>query len=439
MAFLKRLLAPAKNSKQAMLTVGLILLTGTAAVFLTSFDLGSEVEVEQSVVSFAMKLYLILIFLRTVAHLILCFANTFFTTDKSGPTTRPLVSILVPCYNEETVLATAVRSILQFDYPNIEVIIIDDGSTDRTLEVAHTLQMKGRVRVIHQQNAGKAAALNRGLSECQGEYFMCMDADSLLRPNCIDQSLRYLQEDLTLAAVAGAVEIGNAKGVIPSFQQLEYISGLNLFKAAQSFLKSVTVIPGPVGLFRKSAVEAVGGYRTNTYAEDCELTLRLLTHGFGTIYVPTMIAVTEVPEDFASLISQRYRWSRGVVQAILANKKWILRPIRAPRNFFILSYMIIESIFIPICNFLFAFTALWFALERSSSLYGQLFLQLIFLDIVLAVYCTVSEQSPFRLVAYSILNRFTYGFSLEIIRFFSIVDECIQIPMSWGKLVRKGL
>ena len=432
-----------KKKPSGFIILALIMFTGALAVLLTVTDLHLDMPMPENgsgITIFAiMKLYLMFIFLRTSLHLLLCFANLYFKKDMPELRSRPLVSILVPCYNEEKVLKYAVQSLLKFTYPNIEILIIDDGSGDKTLDVALSLERKGRVRVIHQNNGGKASALNRGLTEAQGEFFMCMDADSALSTDCIEQGLKHFQDDENLAAVAGSVEIGNAKGIIPSFQRLEYVSGLNLFKSAQSYLRMVTVIPGPVGLFRKSYVEKVGGYRLNTYAEDCELTLRLLTAGFGTVYSPLMVAVTEAPEEFSALISQRYRWSRGVMQAIVENWGALAHPIKNPRNFIILAYMTIESLFIPCCNFIFAFVALEYSLAFSSDLFGQFFLQLMFLDVVLALYCAANDDHPFSLIGYSIINRFTYGFSLEMIRFFSIIDECIRIPMSWGKLVRKGL
>ena len=428
-----------RPKKQSITVFALIILVGALSFLLTALQ-GDQQSTEPQVwIFFVMKLYLIFIFLRTVLHILLCFANTIFEKPVPAAEIFPLVSILIPCYNEEKVLTSAIRAVTNFTYPNLEIIIIDDGSSDTTLEVAQSLELEGRIRVIHQSNAGKAAALNRGLSESQGDYFMCIDADSQLNRECIDQGIRHFSHDPNLAAVAGSVEIGNREGVIPSFQRLEYVSGLNLFKSAQSFLRMVTVIPGPVGLFKKSAVEEVGGYKLETYAEDCELTLRLLTAGYRTVYDPTMIAITEAPEELSSLVSQRYRWSRGVFQAILVNKSWLLHPIRSPRNFVILAYMIIESVLIPTCNFVFAFVALWYSLQFASNIVGYFFIQLMFLDVVLALYCSIADSSPFSLVGYSILNRFTYGFSLEIVRFLSIIDECINLPMSWGKLTRKGL
>lgn len=432
-----------KNYKHTFTILAILLILSIFTILLYSFQ-SNNVELEGKWGNFlfqAMFFYLIIIFIRTIAHLILCFANAFFTkSPKVNLEYYPLVSVLIPCYNEELVIKKAIKSALKLSYPNYEIIIIDDGSNDSTLDIASALVRNGKVRIINQENGGKAKALNRGIEEAFGEYFLCMDADSLLSFGAIELGISKLIEDENLGAVAGTVEIGNAVNSLTRFQKLEYIVGLNLFKVAQSFLKVVTVIPGPIGLFRKSIVQEVGGYKTNTYAEDCELTLRILMAGYGTIYIPEMVAVTEAPEDLKSLIAQRYRWSRGVVQAIRENFKCLLRPDKDFRNFLIILYMNVESIVIPCINFLFAFFTLEYALYHGRmQIFGNFFLQLTFLDVTLTVFCIAIQGYSLNLIFYSIFNRVTYGLGLEILRFLSIIDEVFNLPMSWAKLARKGL
>lgn len=429
------------SALKTTLVVGLILLVGALAAALSNLNWQQTIYGEAGKwLFYSMYLYLVFIFFRTAIHLILCFANTFFERSPKPLTEYPLVSVIIPCYNEEKVVRKAVQSAMKLTYPNYEIIIVDDGSKDGTLDIATELIRRGKVRVIHQLNAGKAMALNRGIEEALGEYFLCMDADSLLSPGAIELGLSYLHGNPNLAAVAGSVEIGNVNNAITSFQKLEYITGLNLFKVAQSFLGMVTVIPGPIGIFRKSVVQSVGGYRSSTYAEDCELTLRMLLAGYGTVYIPGMIAVTEAPEDITSLVAQRYRWSRGIVQAIRENIRWLFLPHKNLRNFVILLYMAVESILIPAANFIFAFLSLEFVLYYGSSeVFGQFFLQLMTLDLILTVFCIATESQSLLLIPYSILNRMTYGLGLEILRFFAVIDEVLGLPMSWAKLARKGL
>lgn len=422
-----------------IIVIILLICTFTIFVLFNSYDFNKLAGVELGFF-YAMKVYLIFLFVRLLGHLFFSFSNRFFAKNIEKIDYYPLVTVIIPCFNEEKVIHNAAKSILSMHYPNIEIIIVDDGSSDTTFDVISLLKKKGKIRVIHQENAGKATALNRAVSEAHGDYVLCMDADSVLNPDAIEIGIKYFEHDPQVAAVAGSVEIGNVKNAITSFQKLEYISGLNLFKVAQSFLGSVIVIPGPIGLFRKDLLLEVGGYRAKTFAEDCELTIRLLMAGYKTLYDAKMVALTEAPEDFNSLISQRYRWNRGIVQAIRENAIWLLRPHKSLKNFLIIIYMFLESVFIPVANFVFGmFSIAYTLIYQAENFVGYFFFQLVILDIIVTLFCIVTERRSFILLFYSAVNRITYSFSLEVIRFFSILDEILQLPMNWAKLKRKGM
>ncbi|MGY3804234.1 glycosyltransferase family 2 protein [Pigmentibacter ruber] len=429
------------KDKELFFIVVIVLLICTFCIFVLfkSYDFSKLTGVELGFF-YAMRVYLLFLFVRLLGHLFFSFANHFFAKTIDKLDYYPLVTVIIPCFNEEKVINNAAKSILSMSYPNIEILIVDDGSSDSTIEVVSLLEKKGRIRAIHQENAGKAAALNRAVSEAHGDYVLCMDADSVLNTEAIEVGIKYFEHDAKVAAVAGSVEIGNVHNAITSFQKLEYISGLNLFKVAQSFLGSVIVIPGPIGLFRKDILLEVGGYHSNTFAEDCELTIRLLMAGYKTVYDAKMVAVTEAPDDFNSLISQRYRWNRGIVQAIRENIIWLFLPYKSLKNFFIIIYMILESIFIPVANFGFGMFSIAYTLIHSSENFvGYFFFQLVILDIIVTLFCIVTEKRSYSLLFYSAINRITYSFSLEVVRFFSILDEFLKLPMNWAKLERKGM
>ena len=387
-----------------------------------------------------MLVYLVFVTLRASATLLFSFADRFFKRELKPLQRYPLVSIIVPCFNEEKVVEKAVKSLLDINYPNFDILVVDDGSTDLTLLLAKALETNKQVRVIYQKNRGKAEALNRGIHEAMGEYFFAIDADSLIDPDVFKHGVPYLESDSKIAAVAGNVIVGNAHNLLTSFQVLEYVVGLNFLKSAQSFLSIVTIVPGPVGLFRRSAVMQVGGYQSTTYAEDCDLTIRLLMEGFRTVYCKDMKAITEAPETYTELMKQRYRWSRGTFQAVKVNSYWLFHPLKNLRNFFILLYFLGESSLIPCANFVFAFFTVGHAVYTGNFLaIGPFFLQLTLLDLILSIYSVLFESHMVSLVFLSILNRASYGLSMEIIRFVSLLDELLGLPMNWNKLARKGL
>ncbi len=386
-----------------------------------------------------MLYYLIFIFIRTFLLLVLSFLEVVFYKRNRIIQSFPLVTIIIPAYNEEKVLTPAIESVLDIDYPNLEVLVVDDGSTDNTFVVAKEMEKHEQVRVIHQANAGKSEALNHGISEALGDYFVCMDADSVLSKNILLEAIPYFEEDENLAAVAGAVKVGNSKNILTSFQNLEYIIGLNFHKKAQSFLKMVTIVPGPIGVFNRDKVYALGGYSSDTFAEDSDLSMRLLMEGYNIKYCDKISAVTEAPDDINSLITQRYRWSRGMVQAIFKGIG-ILRENYSMRGLLVVLYMFFETIMIPLINFSFIVLTLEFALLYNiTELMGPYFIGLTLLDVALCFYSIITEQKIGYLLILSFLNRLTYGLLLEVIRFFSIFDELLKVPMKWGVLVRKGL
>jgi biofilm PGA synthesis N-glycosyltransferase PgaC len=389
----------------------------------------------------AMLYYLSFVALRTGLLLLFSFADRFFQRRLPTISSFPLVSIIVPCFNEAVVIRQVLNSLLHIDYPNFEIIVVDDGSTDDTLLEAKAMEQDGKIRVVYQKNGGKAEALNRGVSEALGEYVLNIDADSVLAPTVIRVAMPYFKNDPRVAAVAGNVQIGNTgANLLTRFQRLEYTVGLNFHKSAQSFLSMVTIVPGPIGLFRRSAILEVGGYRTSTFAEDCDLTIRLLLAGYQTVYCPAMIARTEAPEDFESLLKQRYRWSRGMIQAIRENSWCLFRPWKDLRKFSVIAYMVLETIVIPTANFIFALLFVEHAvLSGRAVILGPFFIQLTVLDLILTTYAVMSEPEALSLVVLSTVNRLTYGLSMEVLRFFSILDELIGLPMNWNKLVRKGL
>ena len=347
-------------------------------------------------VFFVVLVYLAIITFRAGIVIILSFASRYFQAEFEETGRRPMVSILVPCFNEEVVVRHAIDTLLKIDYPNYEIIVIDDGSTDTTLLSAMERETKHKMRVIHQKNQGKAEALNRGLAEAMGEFVLSVDADGALQPDVLNRGMSYFDRDPDLAAVAGSVTIGNPNSLIGLFQQLEYVTGLNLHKAAQSFMGAVNIVPGPIGLFRKSMVLDIGGYRTDNFAEDCDLTLRLLMRGHHIVYCADMVALTEAPEEFGSLLKQRYRWARGTIQAIKQNAVWLSRPFENPRNFFILAYFTVETLLLPAANFLFAVSFIEHAtIAGEVSLMGPFFLQLSTANLVLAAVRGLFGAPPF--------------------------------------------
>ncbi len=242
---------------------------------------------------------------------------------------RPRVAVLIPAYNEEKVIRRTIRAALASDYPNLRVIVIDDGSKDRTLEMARgafTLeQSTGRVLILTKENSGKAEALNFGLQHLQGEeIFVGIDADTVIAPDAISRLVPHFLNP-KIGAVAGNAKVGNRVNLWTRWQALEYITSQNFERRALNTLGAVSVVPGAIGAWRTSAVIEAGGYHTDTVAEDADLTMALLQNGYRVQYEDMALAFTEAPVDANGLMRQRFRWSFGVLQSVWKHRSAFAR------------------------------------------------------------------------------------------------------------------
>ncbi len=231
------------------------------------------------------------------------------------------VTVLIPAFNEERVIERSVRRVLDSRDVGIEVIVIDDGSKDRTSEIVRTAFADDpRVQLLTLENGGKARALNRGLELVRGEIVIALDADTQFEPTTIARLARWFA-DARLGAVAGNAKVGNRVNLITRWQALEYITAQNLERRALARLDAITVVPGAVGAWRLAAIRAVGGYPPDTLAEDQDLTIAIQRAGWKVHYDQYAIAWTEAPESVAALAKQRYRWAYGTLQCLWKHRR----------------------------------------------------------------------------------------------------------------------
>jgi poly-beta-1,6 N-acetyl-D-glucosamine synthase len=371
------------------------------------------------------------------------YINKYTFTKQNGY--FPFVSIIVPVYNEGKVVAQSINSLLNLDYSNYEIIVVNDGSTDNTAEVAQQLVglQKGKfgdvkVSLINKPNGGKARALNAGISYSKAEIVLCMDGDSQLSEDSIRVAVRHFS-DPSIGAVAGNVKVLNRKKFFTDLQALEYIEGLNMPRAAQSFFRLVNIIPGPIGLFRKKAIEDAGYYSSDTFAEDADITLKILAQGWKIFYEPKSISYTEAPVKLHQLLKQRYRWTRGILQAIHKHRKLLVNPSINFGLTFVLWNMFYEALVWPamniFSNLFFIFAALVYGF---SSLIFFWWAALAILDMASALYCIAVEKEEVRLIPYAIIYRMFFILTIDICKAMSTIEEFLGFEMTWGKLERIG-
>jgi cellulose synthase/poly-beta-1,6-N-acetylglucosamine synthase-like glycosyltransferase/spore germination protein YaaH/peptidoglycan/xylan/chitin deacetylase (PgdA/CDA1 family) len=283
---------------------------------------------------------------------------------------KPKVAVLIPAYNEEKVIERTVRAALNSNYPNLRVIVIDDGSKDRTLEVARKAfaaeSAAGEVLILGKPNSGKAEALNYGIEHIgDAELFVGIDADTIIAQDAIARLVPHFINP-KVGAIAGNAKVGNRVNLWTRWQALEYITSQNFERRALDVLGAVSVVPGAIGAWRISAVREAGGYHIDTVAEDADLTMALLRRGYRVEYEDMALAYTEAPTNANGLMRQRFRWSFGVLQAVYKHRgvfarKGALGWVALPN---IVIFQILLPLVSPLIDIMFAVGTVWYFVQK---------------------------------------------------------------------------
>ncbi len=250
-----------------------------------------------------------------------------FRQDDSVAFSPPKVSVLIPAWNEEVGIIKTIKSVLDTYYEDLELIVINDGSTDSTHELVTQFLAKFKmsrfnkpsIKYLSLTNGGKALALNKALKVATGEIIMTIDADSVMDRHTVSNIVKHFQDE-KVGAVAGNVIVGNRKKPIEFLQQLEYLYGF-FFKRADSVFNSVYIIGGAAAAYRKSVLDVVGGFDHEIITEDIEMSTRILAEGYKTRFAADAIVYTEGPSDWSSLCSQRLRWKFGRIMTFIKHRK----------------------------------------------------------------------------------------------------------------------
>lgn len=355
------------------------------------------------------------------------------------------VSIIIPAYNEEVNCERTVMSMLNQDYPLLEVIFVDDGSKDATYSrVQVAFENNEKVKVFTKPNGGKASALNLGISMAQYSYIVCVDADTQLKKDAVSWLMSKFESE-KVAAVAGNVKVGNEVNMLTRWQSIEYITSQNFDRRAFDLLNCITVVPGAIGAFRKEAVLNVGGFSTDTLAEDCDLTMRLLRDGNVVRNCTEAISYTEAPETFKQFFKQRFRWSFGVMQCFWKHRYAIFNPrygnfgmIAMPN---ILIFQIVLTILAPLADLIlllsiiFSVTNIIVLSMPKILLYYFIFTMV---DVAGAALAFAFEKENPKKLFWILPQRLIYRQMMYLILLKSLKRALKGEIQHWGSLVRTG-
>ena len=365
---------------------------------------------------------------------------------------RPLVSVVIPAYNEEVGLVGTIKTILASSYRPLEVIIVNDGSTDRSDEIMRSFIWKyneslrgspnyAPIIYHYQPNGGKGTALNTGIAIARGEIIASFDADCVVHEDAVTHFVSYFADPSVMAA-AGNIKVGNTKTILGLTQALEYYIGFQN-KKAEALLGVVFVVGGAASAFRREVFQQIGGYDTGTLTEDLDLSLRIQEAGMRVVYVPEAIVHTEGPTTLRSLRKQRLRWKRGRVEAFSLHKSsFFTLKEKANKSFFwiILPLVILGDIETVLGN---VYTVMLYVYSFLSHDYSFLLITILLATIISSL--QLAEESQFR--------KFSYIFLAPLVWFFLHLANLVELDaliqalytfyrkreVTWQKWQRKGV
>ncbi len=408
----------------------------------------------------------------------------------------PSISLIVPSYNEEVSVRDSVGCMLRLDYPNYEVIVVNDGSKDRTLEflidefklfrsarsVAGPITTKPvrrvyestepvRLLVIDKTNGGKADSINAGINAARCDLVMVVDSDSLIERDGLFEMVKpFLEDPDRTIAVGGTVravndcdvrsgvvrEIRTSKSMLANFQSVEYLRAFFGGRVGFSLFNCMLIISGAFGLFRRDRAIEVGGFDHSSIGEDMELVVRMhhfycdRKQPYRIAYVAAPVCWTEVPQDWKILHRQRKRWQRGTVDSLWRHREMLMNPRYGIVGLIAFPYFLLFEMFGPLVESLgYALTVLGLAFHIISTGVAILFFTVsIAFGILLSTSAVLlDELTPcrfpnwkhtFMLFAAAILENFGFRQVLTVWRAEGLWEAVRGKKTTWGVMVRRG-
>jgi len=375
--------------------------------------------------------------------------------DRSLPTTfAPGVTVVIPAYNEEKVVSQTIDSILAQQYAGpMEIVVVDDGSRDATYQQARAIHGNNpRVRIFTKPNGGKASALNFGIAHALHDIIVALDADTLFARDTVAELVQPLADE-RVAAVAGNAKVGNRINLVTRWQALEYVTSQNLDRRAFSLLDCITVVPGAVGAWRRSAVTEVGGFREDTLAEDQDLTLAVRRAGYSIAYADGAIALTEAPDTLRALARQRFRWSFGTLQCAWKHRGTLFRGRYGTLGWIALPNVWLFQLLLPALSpladlmFVFSLLSVWATRTSHGATYALVNLEqvltyyavFLLVDWAAAMIAFLMEPREDKQLTWLIfIQRFAYRQIMYWVVVKSFAAAIRGRVVGWGKLERKA-
>lgn len=351
----------------------------------------------------------------------------------------PGISVVVPAYNEAAGIASTVLSIARSRYPGeLEVIVVDDGSTDETAAVVANLRLP-RVRLIRQRNAGKPAALNRGIANARFDILVLVDGDTVFEPDAVSR-LAFRLTDPAVGAVSGNTKVANRTGVLGRWQHVEYVMGFNLDRRMFDVLGAMATVPGAIGAFRRAALADAGWLSADTLAEDTDLTLAIGRAGWRIVYEQAAVAWTEAPSTLSQLWRQRYRWCYGTLQAMWKHRHSVFQRGASGRlGRRTITYLALFQILLPLIAPVIDLTAIYGLMFLNLWAVAGYWLAFTALQMLACAYALALDGEPIRSIWVLPLQQVVYRQMMYMVTIQSVVTALVGTRHRWQAMRRTGV
>ncbi|MFD0355483.1 bifunctional polysaccharide deacetylase/glycosyltransferase family 2 protein [Streptomyces sp. NPDC127110] len=350
----------------------------------------------------------------------------------TGALPRPLprVSAVIPAHNERATIASCVRALLDGGCPDIDVVVVDDGSTDGTAAAARTVT-DPRVRVVTQPNQGKPAALNTGIAHAVHDVILMVDADTVIAPGAAAH-LAAAMADPSVGAVAGNTKVANRKGMLPLWQHLEYVMSFGLERRLFDLAGASPTVPGAIGAFRRSALTSCGGISADTLAEDTDIAMALCRAGWRVVYRSDAHARTHVPTTVAGLWHQRHRWAYGTLQSVWKHRHAVREPGTAGHlGRRTLPYLLLFQLALPLAAPLMDAAALYGLLSGTTPVPVYTWAVFSLAQLALAAYALRKDDESLRHLWLVPLQQVLYRMALCLVTIHALVTAALGASPRW--------
>ena len=400
------------------------------------FDSINRLDGQRSVTAIIQAIFvwsLTLSFWQTMLFVPLAIRSVTRESQLKDPPSWPRISVIVPAYNEEKVIETTIKSLLSTDYPDKEIIVVDDGSKDNTLTIAS--QFKDQIKVIHKENGGKASALNQGLLYVTGEIVTIVDADTIIGHSSLKHIARSMAAE-NVAAVAGNIKIRNKINWLTWCQSLEYLSGIQIMRRGLDYFGAITIVPGALGAFKKKKLEEAGTYHKETLVEDFDATMKVLRSGMIVNGSNKSTAYTQAPQSIMDFYKQRKRWYRGNLQVLKRHSDVLLNPRFGYLHKLSYPLMAIHMLVIPFASLL-----VW-----GFAIYQLVLGEYLFVAYTLGLYITLQyllsamairmDGDDKKMILYSIFLVVGYKQIIDWMQVKAVIEEVFGKKAIWTSAAR---